>query len=79
MGVLRTTITIDDFIAARVRQLFGGNLSKGINALLHAHLSEKSEDERMFGALKGRVSLKDVEQIEREEIEAERRDTLLRR
>ncbi len=79
MGVLRTTITIDDFIAARVRQLFHGNLSKGINELLHAHLSEKSEDERMYGALKGRISVKDVELIRREEMEAEKRDPLLRR
>ncbi len=77
MGGLRTTILIDEFVASRVRQLFHGNLSKGINVLLREHMSE-TEDGKMFGVLKGRVSVKHLKEIDKEDEEAERRDPLLR-
>ncbi|HII54205.1 hypothetical protein COT30_04120 [Candidatus Micrarchaeota archaeon CG08_land_8_20_14_0_20_49_17] len=78
MGFVRATIVIDEHLAARVRQAFEGNLSKGINSLLREHLQEKKNPE-LFGILKGKVSIRDLEAIDREEEEAERNDPLLRR
>lgn len=75
--LVRATITLDEFIAARVRQLFGGNLSKGVNALLREHLSEKRERESMFGVFKGRVSVKDLRELKRVDLEDEKRDEAL--
>ncbi len=59
MGKVRATVVLDELIVARIRQDFGGNLSKGVNTLLHKHLFEEKRGESLFGALKGRVSLKD--------------------
>jgi hypothetical protein len=59
MGAIRTTVLLDEVLARRVRQFAGGNLSKGINELLHAHLSENSAGAG-FGSLKGKVSAKDI-------------------
>ena len=66
MGNIRATIVLDEVIAAKVRQLFNGNLSKGINILLQQHLGEKKK-ESAFGILKGRVSAKDVLEMEQED------------
>ena len=77
MKAIRTTIVMEKMLAEKVRQKFGGNLSKGINTLLREHLTEKKKEGRMFGALKGRISVKDAEALEREEAEAERNDRLL--
>ncbi|HLC38394.1 MAG TPA: hypothetical protein VJI71_02990 [Candidatus Norongarragalinales archaeon] len=66
MASIRATIVLDEAIAARVRQLFGGNLSKGINVLLHEHLNEEKK-ESAFGILKGKVSSKDVLEMEEED------------
>lgn len=79
MSSIRTTIVLDEFIAARVRQLFGGNLSKGINVVLRQHLIEEPRKESLFGILHGKVSVRDLEKMRKEEREAEKRDQLLRR
>ena len=71
MANIRATIVLDEAIAARVRQLFGGNLSKGVNALLHKHLNEEKR-ESAFGILKGKVSSKDVLEMEEEDERLER-------
>jgi hypothetical protein len=73
---MRTTIVLDEFVAAKVKQMFGGNLSKGVNALLYEHLFREKK-RSMFGALKGRVSVKDLEAMRREEEEAEKRHARL--
>ncbi len=52
MTTLRTTITIDSFIAERIRRMFNGNLSLGINELLHAHMQEKNPIKETFGTFK---------------------------
>ena len=69
--VIRATIMIDEFIAAKVRQSFGGNLSKGINELLHEHLFEEKR-ESGFGLLKGKIkaSAEDVIKMRREDEKA---------
>lgn len=79
VGNVRATVVLDEFIVAKVRQDFGGNLSKGVNTLLRTHLFEERRGKSMFGALKGRVSVKDLEDLEREDEEAEKNDELYRR
>ena len=59
MATVKTTLMLDDMIANKVRQLFDGNLSRGVNELLHKHLFEEKK-ESMWGALKGRASAKDL-------------------
>lgn len=59
MAWTRTSIVLDEILARKVRQLFGGNLSKGINALLSEHFAEQSE-KGGFGSLKGKISAKDI-------------------
>ncbi len=58
MGVIRTTITIDELVAQRVRKIFNGNLSHGINQLLEEHLKERERNplEETFGTLKFKKS-----------------------
>ena len=80
MGTVRATVVFDELVVAKVRQDFGGNLSKGVNTLLHKHLFEERRGKSMFGALKGRVSVKDLDELEREDEKAEREhDELYRR
>ncbi|MEW5955473.1 MAG: hypothetical protein AB1626_02965 [Candidatus Micrarchaeota archaeon] len=69
--MIRTTVVLDEFIAAKVRQMFSGNLSKGINTLLFEHLF-KEKRKSMFGALKGRAAVKDLQELREEEEEAEK-------
>ncbi|MCX6767982.1 MAG: hypothetical protein NTY90_04630 [Candidatus Micrarchaeota archaeon] len=64
-------MVLDEFLAAKVKQMFGGNLSKGINALLYEHLFREKK-KSMFGALKGRVSAKDLGELRREEERTEK-------
>ncbi len=52
MTILRTTITIDSFVAEQIRRMFNGNLSQGINHLLHEHLKEKNPIDETFGTFK---------------------------
>jgi hypothetical protein len=59
MVFLRTSIVVDEILAKKIRQMFGGNLSKGINALLTQHFSEKAKMGG-FGSLKGKISVKDI-------------------
>ncbi len=66
LGLIRTTITLDEAIAAKVKQLFEGNLSKGVNALLFEHLF-KEKKKSAFGILEGKNYLKDLEKLEKEE------------
>ncbi len=69
--VKRATIMIDEFIAAKVRQSFGGNLSRGINELLREHLFEEKR-ESGFGLLKGKIkaSAEDVIKMRKEDEKA---------
>ncbi len=69
--MIRTTVLLDEVIVAKVRQMFGGNLSKGINALLFNHLFEEKK-ESMGGFLKGRVSVKDLEELREMDRRAEK-------
>lgn len=76
---IRTTVVLDEFVVEKVRQLFGGNLSRGVNHLLRQHLFEEKRKRRGFGMLKGLVSTKDLDELESEDAEAEGNDPLLRR
>ncbi len=79
MGTVRTTVVLDELVVAKVRQDFGGNLSKGVNTLLHRHLFEEKKKESGFGMLKGKVSFKDWEKHHEElKQEEKRRDKLYR-
>ena len=53
MTRVRTTITIDDFLATKVRQMFDGNLSLGITRMIEEHLTEKDPLKKAFGVHKG--------------------------
>ncbi len=66
---VRTTVVLDEFIVERVRQLFNGNLSRGLNELLREHFRESGKQASGFGLLKGKVSVKDLVEFEREEEE----------
>lgn len=50
---------LDDSLIRRIRQLFGNNLSKGVNTILHKHLIEENQPSG-FGSLKGKISAKDI-------------------
>ncbi len=54
MGVIRTTITIDEIVAQRIRKIFNGNSSAGINQMLEEHLKEKEQNPiaETFGTFK---------------------------
>lgn len=66
LALVRTTITIDETVAVKVRQMFSGNLSKGVNALLFEHLFREKK-RSLFGILEGKNYLKDLEALEKEE------------
>lgn len=66
MAMLRTTILIDDVLAARVRQMFSGNLTRGINILLEKHLQEETESLEGFGWLKNEPALETLKQVRKE-------------
>ncbi|MFH0973923.1 MAG: hypothetical protein V1817_04020 [Candidatus Micrarchaeota archaeon] len=66
MTLMRTTVTLEDFIVAKIRQMYGGNLSKGLNAVAFEHLF-KERKRSGFGLLKGKNYLKDLEEIEKED------------
>lgn len=53
MSKVRATIVLEKYIAEEVRQMFGGNLSKGVNTLLAKQLERKKTDDSGFGLLKG--------------------------
>ncbi|MDP3741731.1 MAG: hypothetical protein Q8R15_00275 [Candidatus Micrarchaeota archaeon] len=68
MAMLRTTILIEEVLALRVRQMFNGNLTQGINALLQQHLHEgKRERDLGFGALKGQNLVEELMKTRRAE------------
>lgn len=75
MTSIRATIVIDEFLAYQVKQMFNGNLSKGITELVQAHLKEKKKDDldEMFGIYRNRKFTKDLYQMRAEEKENERR------
>ncbi|MFH1247499.1 MAG: hypothetical protein V1644_03905 [Candidatus Micrarchaeota archaeon] len=67
MSLERTTITIDHFIAERIRRMFNGNLSFGINEILHKHLKERNPIDENFGILKSKKSTQKImDEIDRE-------------
>ncbi len=67
VNIERTTITIDSFIAERIRRMFSGNLSLGINELLHEHLREKNPIDETFGIVKSKKSTQKImDEIDRE-------------
>ena len=67
MTTLRTTITIDAFIAEQIRRMFNGNLSLGINELLHEHLKERNPIDKTFGIAKSKKSTQKImDEIDRE-------------
>ncbi len=55
---IRTTFVIELDLFEKLRQSFGRNMSAAVNALLRKELFGKKKS--MFGALKGRVSVKDI-------------------
>ena len=67
MAMLRTTILIDDILAARVRQMFDGNLTRGVNTLLQAHIEEKKPKLEGFGMFKGEGLLDELIKTRRDE------------
>ncbi len=54
----RTTLMLDDAVIAKLRTKTG-NMSAFVNGLLKERLFGK-DDESMFGAFKGRMSVKDI-------------------
>ncbi len=50
---MRATVVLDEHIAGRIRQMFGGNLSKGVNTALQEWLQKKEPKDSGFGMLKG--------------------------
>ncbi len=54
MVKVRATIVLDEHMAAHIRQMFGGNLSKGISTLLQKQMEqERKMASSGFGLLKG--------------------------
>ncbi len=67
MNLERTTITIDHLLAERIRKMFNGNLSLGINKLLEEQIGEKNPLKETFGTLKFKGSTeKLLKEIDRE-------------
>ncbi len=66
LAIIRTTVTLEDFIVAKIRQLYGGNLSKGLNAVAFEHLF-KERRKSGFGLLKGKNYLKELDELEKED------------
>ena len=66
MGVIRTTITLDEALAAKVRQMFAGNLSRGVNELLFEHVFKENR-KSAYGILAGKNYLKDLNELEKED------------
>jgi len=66
MMYVRITLTLDEYIVKKLREMSPRNVSAYVNAHLKKCLFEKKES--MAGALSGRVSTKDI--IEDEEYEA---------
>ncbi len=50
---MRYTVVLDEYVAARVKQLFNGNLSRGLNTLVKERLKEKDKKIGGFGLLRG--------------------------
>ncbi|HLD76183.1 MAG TPA: hypothetical protein VI874_04140 [Candidatus Norongarragalinales archaeon] len=69
MGRIRATIVLDENIALKVKQMFKGNLSKGVNTLLQKQLFG-GKKESLFGILKGKDYLNDLQQLEKEDEKA---------
>ncbi len=68
--MIRATVLLDETIALKVRQMFDGNLSKGVNALLFEHLF-KEKKKNMFGVLKGKGLVAELEKMREEERRAD--------
>lgn len=79
MGKMRVTVTIDEHLAAKVRQMFGGNLSKGVNELLQKAISARAKKKSMYGILKGVDLLGELKRMDAEESEAEKEHDALYR
>ena len=65
MGMVRTTLVIDEHLLARLRQMSHGNISRLVNELLKSCISGRKKS--MAGALKGKISVKDLEEMRRED------------
>lgn len=76
---MRVTVTIDEHLAAKVRQMFGGNLSKGVNELLQKAISARAKKKSMYGILKGVDLLGELKRMDAEESEAEKEHDALYR
>lgn len=50
---MRYTIVLDEHVAAKIRQMFGENLSKGVNTALEEWLQKKESAHSGFGLFKG--------------------------
>ncbi|MEW5996381.1 MAG: hypothetical protein AB1657_02175 [Candidatus Micrarchaeota archaeon] len=62
----RITITLDEIIVRKLKELGHGNVSAFINEQLKKCLFEKKES--MAGVLAGKVSMKDIKEDEEHEI-----------
>ncbi len=60
---VRTTLTLDEHVLLRVKNMFNGQISLGVNQLLREHLAEKNPLEKTFGTLKAKI---DTEKLLRE-------------
>lgn len=70
MPMVRTTLLLDEHLLARLRQLSHGNVSRIVNELLRQCMAERRES--MAGVLRGKISMKDLEEMRREDEKAER-------
>ena len=65
MMSIRITLTLDELLVKKLRQMSRGNISAFVNEHLRKCLFEKKS---MAGALAGRVSTKDIKEDEEHEI-----------
>lgn len=53
MAKMRYTVVLEEHVAAEMRQMFDGNLSKGVNTALEDWLKKKKQRHSGFGLFKG--------------------------
>jgi hypothetical protein len=66
MMSVRITLTLDDVLVKKLRELSPGNISAFVNMHLKKSLFEKKES--LAGSLAGRVSTKDIEEDEEHDL-----------
>lgn len=53
MAMVRTTVVLDDIQLQLLRNLFGGNVSRGLSKVVDFYLERNDPMKKAFGSLKG--------------------------